>query len=78
MKQRLTEQQVQKLKDRFMGKRISFETDSGEKWTGTCQFLGYNPYLPSWEFQITVDRTPCSHVNPDTIKLVEQRKPIFK
>lgn len=78
MKQRISEAKIEKMRNDFMGKRITFQTYNGDRWTGTCQFLGYNPYLPSWDFQITIDRTPCSHVNPDTIKLVEQRKPILK
>jgi hypothetical protein len=53
-----------------MGKRISVETEKGEKWVGTCQFLGYNDYLPSWGFQVTLDRTPVQHVKPKTIRLI--------
>lgn len=66
----MKQEQIEKMKEQFMGKRISFQTEKGEKWVGVCEFLGYNKYLPSWGFQITVDRTPIQHVNPKTIKLI--------
>lgn len=66
----MTQEQIDKMRETFMGKRISFKTESGDEWTGICEFLGYNPYLPSWKFQVTVGRTPISHVKPETIKIV--------
>lgn len=66
----IQQEQIEKMKERFMGKRISVETEEGERWVGTCQFLGYNSYLPSWGFQMTLDRTPISHVKPESIKLI--------
>lgn len=74
MKQRISEEAIQKMRSEFMGKRIAFKTMSGDSWVGRCEFLGYNQFLPSWEFQVTIDRMPCSHVNPHTIKLVEETK----
>ena len=68
MTQRLNEQQVQKLKDKFMGKRVSFLDKKGERFIGQCEFIGYNDFLPSWEFQITINRMPVSHVRPETIR----------
>jgi hypothetical protein len=78
MEKRISEQQVQKMKDAFMGKKITFETVSGDVWVGKCQFIGYNQHLPSWGFQVTIDRLPCPHVKPETIELVEEKKPMFK
>lgn len=66
----MKQEQIEKMKEQFMGKRISFETKDGERWVGVCQFLGYNEYFPSWGFQITIDRRPVQHVKPDTIKLI--------
>lgn len=66
----IQQEQIEKMREQFMGKRISVETEKGEIWVGTCQFLGYNTYLPSWGFQITLDRTPISHVKPESIKLI--------
>lgn len=77
MKQRISEEAIQKMRSEFMNKRISFETMSGERWVGNCQFLGYNQFLPTWEFQITIDRTPCSHVRPETISLMPEAKKLF-
>ena len=67
----IPEDQIEKMREEFMNKRISFKDGKGEKWIGTCQFLGYNKYLPSWGFQITIDRTPIQHVKPETIKIYE-------
>jgi hypothetical protein len=67
---RITEEHIETLREKFMGKRISFETESGGRWVGTCEFLGYNDFLPSWGFQITIDRTPVQHVKPDSINLL--------
>jgi hypothetical protein len=67
----MTQEQVDRMREEFIGKRISFEDEKGEVYTGVCKFLGYNPYLPSWKLQITIYRTPVSHVKPETIKIVE-------
>ena len=66
----IQQEQIDKMRELFMGKRISVETKKGERWVGTCQFLGYNDYLPSWGFQVTLDRTPVQDVKPDSIKLI--------
>lgn len=66
----IQQEQIEKMREQFMGKRISVETEKGEKWVGTCQFLGYNDYLPSWGFQVTLDRTPVQHVKPKTIRII--------
>jgi len=66
----IQQKKIEKMKERFMDKRISVETEEGERWVGTGQFLGYNDYLPSWGFQVTLDRTPIQHIKPETIKLV--------
>jgi len=65
----IPEEQIEKMREQFMGKRISLDTEQGIGWVGTCQFIGYNKYLPSWGFQVTLDRTPIQHVIPESIKL---------
>ena len=67
----MTQEQIDKMREQFMGKRISFKTEDGKDWVGKCEFLGYNSFLPSWKFQVTINRTPVSHVKPETIKIVE-------
>jgi hypothetical protein len=67
---KITQAQIENMREKFIAKRIFFETESGERWVGTCQFLGYNDFLPSWGFQITIDRTPVQHVKPDSINLL--------
>lgn len=63
---RLTTEQEQFYKDKFLGKKVRYES-----WVGVCQFIGYNINLPSWGFQLTVDRTPIQNVNPTGIVLVD-------
>ena len=74
MTQRLNKQEVLKLREQFMGKRISFLDQKGERFIGQCEFMGYNIFLPSWEFQVTINRMPVSHVRPETIR---EEKPII-
>lgn len=66
----IQQEQIEKMREQFMGKRVSVETKKGERWVGTCQFLGHNDYLPSWGFQVTLDRTPIQHVKPKTIIII--------
>lgn len=65
----ITPEQIEGMRKEFLGKRIVFKTQNGKRWVGKCTFLGYNDCLPSWGFQITIDRLPLPHVVPDTIKL---------
>ena len=67
---KLTDEQLQELRDKFLNKKISVIDGQGEKWVGNCQFLGYNPYMKSWGLQVTLDRTPVTHIDPNSIKLV--------
>jgi hypothetical protein len=65
----IPQEQIEKMKEQFIGKRISVETKDGIGWVGNCEFIGYNKYLPSWGFQVTLDRTPIQYVIPESIKL---------
>lgn len=71
MENRLSEQEISDLQNKFLHKRISVEGGDGQVWIGKCKFLGYNKYLPSWDLQITIDRTPISNVKLSSIKLME-------
>lgn len=62
-------EQIEQMKEKFLGKRVVFKTHNGKRWVGKCTFLGHNEYLPSWGFQVTIDRLPLPHVIPDTIEL---------
>jgi hypothetical protein len=75
---RLPDDVLKHLEETFKGKRISVEDSKGEIWIGECYFIGHNPYLPSWDLQVTLDRTPISNVKLSSIKIVELRKPLFK
>ena len=71
--EKINESQLSNAREKFMNKRITFKTKNSGFGHGTCQFLGYNQYFPSWELQITVDRTPYQHVIFESIKLVEDK-----
>lgn len=74
MKDRIQEKVIIQMQQEFLGKRISVMTESNEKWIGTCQFIGYNENFPSFGFQVTLNRMPIRHVNPNSIKILPELK----
>jgi hypothetical protein len=66
---KLSDEELQLLKDKFLNKKISVIDGNGEKWVGECQFLGYNSFIKTWGLQVTLNRTPVTHVDPKSIKL---------
>jgi hypothetical protein len=77
-KNKMTEKQLQQLKEKFLNKKISLSVinDTGygipgrSKISGKCTFIGYNPHFPSWGLQVTINRTPIQNVDFNNIKLV--------
>jgi hypothetical protein len=67
---KLTKVEVDLLKEKFYGKRIFVDTPKGS-YAGMCTFIGYNEFFPSWGFQVTIDRTPITNVDPKKIGLFE-------
>lgn len=67
---KLTDEQVKALQDKFLGKRITYMG-----MTGKCEYLQYNPFLPSWGLQLTIERTPIQHVDPKKIRIFVPRYP---
>jgi hypothetical protein len=65
---------IEAYQEEFMGKKIQFTDEKGERFVGTCQYLDYNPIFPTWNLQITIDRMPVKNVKLSTIKLFEPRK----
>ena len=61
---------IKELNDRFPGKRISVENNKG-KWVGNSTFIGNNEHFPSFELQVTLDRTPVTNIKINLIKLAE-------
>jgi len=72
MEYKIPQETIDDLKSNFMGKKISVIDGEGERWIGTCQFLGYNPNFPSWNLQVTLDRTPIPNVKLSSIKIYEK------
>jgi hypothetical protein len=73
MEQILDQQAILKLQEQFLGKRISIQNDKG-RYVGICQFIGYNEFFPSWNFQVTLDRTPFINVKIKSVHLVVDKK----
>jgi|LakMenEpi03Aug12_release.lakeMendotaPanAssembly.Ray.scaffolds.fasta_scaffold702316_2 hypothetical protein len=66
----LSEDIVKSLEDKFLGKKISVIDQKGITHVGICDFIGYNRFIPSWGFQVTVSRVPITNVDVKTIKLL--------
>lgn len=64
----LTESEIQQLSDTFLGKKVEVIGDGG-RHVGVVDFIGYNQFLPSYGFQVTLSRTPVTNVDPNSIKL---------
>jgi hypothetical protein len=65
---KLSEEQIAKLREEFLGKRVELVGDGG-RHVGVVDFIGYNKYLPTYGFQVTLSRTPVTNVNPNSIKI---------
>jgi len=68
---KLTEKEVEKLQLKFIGKKISVIDGNKQKWIGKCDWLGYNQNIPSWHFQVTMERTPLRNVEINSIKIID-------
>lgn len=64
---------IKELNDRFLGKRILVENNEG-RFAGYCTFIGNNEFFPSYELQVTIDRTPVTNVRINSIRLAEEKK----
>jgi hypothetical protein len=64
----LTESEIQQLRDTFLGKKVEVIGDGG-RYVGVVDFIGYNQFLPSYGFQVTLGRMPVTNVDPKSIKL---------
>ena len=60
---------IKHLQDTFLNKKIAVENQEGG-WVGVCQFIGPNPFFPSWGLQVTVDRTPVTNVKLKSITIL--------
>jgi len=58
-----------KYREKFLGKKVVVIDSKGEEWVGRCEFIGFNPYLPSYGFQVTINRTPITNVDPFKVEL---------
>jgi hypothetical protein len=74
---KLTEQQIQQLQNKYIGKiiRIPYINTTGfgiikkdDYIQGICSFIGYNKFIPNWNLQVNINRTPVSDV--DYLKII--------
>lgn len=72
-KEKISDEEIKRLSDEFLGKRVDVRDERGVRHTGTLDFVGYNRFLPEWGFQVTLSRTPHDHVVPESIELHKQR-----
>lgn len=75
--QKLTEQQIKELQDKYQGKIVelswvSYQGRNLGSVRGECYFIGYNPYLPKFGLQVTINRTPYTNVDLKNLKLYEE------
>lgn len=69
---KLSDKQIDELRNKFLGQKISLTDGDGDKWVGIANFIGHNPFFPSWGLQITIGRTPITNVKIDSIKLYKK------
>jgi hypothetical protein len=69
MTMQVTDTTAEILKNQFLGKKISLLDSKGIRWVGKCEFIGPNPFIPSWELQVTIGRTPITNVQIKSIKI---------
>lgn len=68
--EKLTNEQVKELQDKFLNKNISVMENNGKITGGLCTFIGYNEFIPSWGLQVTLSRTPVTNFELKSIKLI--------
>jgi hypothetical protein len=58
--------------EEFVGKKITFKDEKGEKYEGICESINSNHFFTSWGTVVTFeDRTPVTNVDVNTIKLIK-------
>jgi len=76
---RLNDEQLKALQDKFLGKKVKvpWTNTSGygikrenDYIIGKCEFIGYNPFFPSFGLQITIDRMPIRDIDHRKLELV--------
>jgi hypothetical protein len=55
--ERLTEEQIESMREMLIGKKVQIRG-----MAGICHYFGYNEHFPTWDLQITINRTPIPRV----------------
>jgi len=71
MTQTISQEAIKELQDKYLGKKISIKDNLNRVWVGECNFIGNNQFFPSWELQVTIDRTPITNVKVKSIRLAK-------
>lgn len=72
--QKIPESLIEQLKERFLNKKISVIDSKGTRWVGICNFIGLNPFIPSWGLQVTLNRTPLTNLEIKNIELFDKQE----
>ncbi len=70
MTNRLSTEEILALSLKYLGKKVEVKDTKGLSWKGTCDFIGYNPFIPEWGLQVTVERMPLTNIDIKDIKLI--------
>lgn len=74
----ITSDQIRKLNDKFLGKKVILRTEGGKRYVGIAEFIGINQFLPEWGLQFTLSRMPIDHVDQRTVELFDPENPKHK
>ncbi len=73
--ERIPQEQIELLRESLVGKMIGvhFTFLNGKRTytRGICQYFGYNDFYPSFKLQVTIDRTPITHLELSDIELLD-------
>jgi hypothetical protein len=73
---------IEQMRETLIGKKVSvnipdrvFSRIKGYSNTtnivGVCNFFGYNEFIPGWDLQITIDRTPINNIKINEIEIIK-------
>lgn len=80
--ERIDQITINQIRETLIGKKVTIEIpdkvfskikgySNTTNIVGICNFFGYNEFLPEWDLQITIDRTPYNNIKLNEIKIIE-------
>lgn len=68
--ERIPDETIKILHEMVIGKKILVKKGD-DKIQGICEYFGYNPHLPDWGLQVTIERMPITNLDIKDIEIVE-------